>query len=439
MSKIRTLIRILSQGLQSPYFGFVQGHSYLSNNELKQIKSYLSQPDESLVTEFEFQFARLIGSGEAISFASGRMGFYAVMKTLGVTAGDEVVLLGATCSVMVNAVLRIGATPIFSDVDPNTFGSSAFHIEQCLTPKTRLIVAQHSFGILCEIEPIVALAKSRNIFILEDCALTLDSTVNGISVGNFSNAALFSTDHSKPINTLTGGLIYTRNSDLASRLRAEQSRTPNLPISKQQALWRRFLLERKYCCPSKCGQMELIDVVSGVQSKLFKQTAPFLSEDFQTTPSSTYPYPAKLPIFLAAIGLQELKRWPQVSTERKQLLIDLLEIAVSSSLKPYLPKAYFDKNLDIIPLRFAWTQPNGDLTRNQLSHFINVSWTWFLQPIIATKESLENFGYHQGTCPISERLGLNMVNLPCNLALNDSKQLVRLFQSNLSQSESYII
>jgi len=398
-----------------------------------QIRRLVGQSSTREVAEFEARFAAIVGDGRAISFAAGRMGFYALMKVLGIGPGDEVVIHGATCSVMVNAVLRIGATPVFSDIDPQTFGSSALHIEKCLTSRTRMIVAQHSFGIPCDIVPIVAIAQSRGIFLLEDCALALGSRVDGVVVGNFGDAALFSTDHSKPLNTLIGGLLYTRRTDLASKLLDVQAATSELPVAKQQELWRRFLRERRYCHAGKYARMGVVDLL---RSRLFNHTLSFLAEDYGVATSSSYPYPAKLPAFLAAVGIHEIMRWPQVAAERRELLNRLLMLAASSEVRCHIPKAYLDRRLEIVPLRFAWSQPDGASVRHTLSRFVLVSWTWFLQPISATSEPLDKFGYQKGTCPISERIGPGMVNLPCNLSGHDSRQLIRMFGATLSVDAS---
>ena len=205
MNKFYRLAGVLRQWFRTPFFGFVQGHAYLAPHDVDQIRKHIAKPAKEIVAEFEHGFASLVGEGYAVSFAAGRMGFYALMKTLDIGPGDEVVVQGANCAVMVNAILRTGATPVFADIDPETFGSSKQHIERCITPRTRRIVAQHSFGIPCDVEPIVELAHSRKTFLLEDCALAVSSTNDGITVGNFGDAALFSTDHSKPLNTLTGG------------------------------------------------------------------------------------------------------------------------------------------------------------------------------------------------------------------------------------------
>lgn len=412
----------------TPYFGFVKGHSYLSGEELKQIRMLVDASEPGIVLDFEEQFAKLVGSGECISYAAARMGFYELMRLRGISEGDEVILLGATCVVMVNAVMRAGATPIYADIDPDTFGSSSQAIAACITPRTRMIVAQHSFGIPCDIIPIVNLAKEKQIFLLEDCALTLGSKVNGIAVGNFGDAALFSTDHSKPLNTLTGGLIYTRNTDLAQRLRASQAHCADLSAARQNALWQRLLLEVKYCVPARYGRMGLVNLFSSVKKKITHAEGDFLADDFGAAAAGAYPYPAKLPAFLAAVGLIEANRWPKVSTDRTITLHRLVDTLSQCPSGSYLPAAYKNKVLEIVPLRFAWSEPRGGDIRRSIQHFIHVAWTWFMAPIIATKEPLEKFGYCSGACPISERIGPNMVNIPCIFDEDDSDKLMSYLQ-----------
>ena len=104
---------------------------------------------------------------------------------------------------------------------------------------------------------IVKLAKEKNIFLLEDYALTLGSKVNDKIVGNFGDAALFSTDHTKPINALIGGLIYTKNLKLCKNLKKSQIKIPSLGNKKQKALWRQFLFECNFRNPSNNGKVEL--------------------------------------------------------------------------------------------------------------------------------------------------------------------------------------
>lgn len=414
-NRLREVGLRIHQAFCSPYFGFVQGHGYLEPEEKERISQLVGIEDPLLVEDFERQFAQLIGPGEAVSFAAARMGFYELMRLQKIGKGDEVILLGATCSVMVNAVMRLGAVPVFSDIDPETFGSSSEAIAVSVTHKTRMIVAQHSFGIPCDIEPIVHFAKQNNIFLLEDCALTLGSEVNGVPVGNFGDAALFSTDHSKPLNTLIGGIVYSRDPMIAQKLRAAQSFCSELSAERQKALWQRLLLEARYCVPARCGKLGLINMYTSIRRKLIYAEADFLIDDCGVPSATSYPYPAKFPAFLAALGLAEIRRWPQVVSARSATLANLVNVLEESQSVTQLSPVYKNKQLKIVPLRLVWSEPDGAKIRDSIKHYIDVSWTWFMEPIIATKEPLENFGYQRGSCPVSEGIGSCMVNIPCNI------------------------
>jgi perosamine synthetase len=427
MNKLSTMINKLFTSIFSrPYFGFIQGHTYITNDEIQKLKQYVFLENNNVIKSYEIAFAKLIGDGEAVSYAAGRMGFYSLMKILNITKNDEVILLGATCAVMANAILKVGATPIYSDIDTSTFGSSANGIFSCVSSKTKMIVAQHSFGIPCDIKPIASFAKKNNIFLLEDCALTLGSKVGGVTVGNFGNAALFSTDHGKPINTITGGIIYTNDSQLVEKLRTSHDRIADLPDAKKKALWKRLLIEKKYCNPESYFILRYIDKLYTIKQRLLRIPGPFLSDDFGIDSKNSYPYPARLPTFLAALGLLELSRWPKIENERRNILSKYLKLFEHQNTLENLSNRYFDENIMIVPLRFVWFQKNGHLIRSSFMNCVEISWTWFLKPIIATDEPLDKFGYIYGSCPNSENIGKDMVNIPCNLSEKDADLLINI-------------
>ena len=356
------------------------------------------------------------------------MGFHDLMRILGVGRGDEVIILGATCAVMVNAIIRVGAKPVYSDVDPSTFGSSSLSIADCISKDTKMIVAQHSFGIPCNIGHIQNLAKKNKIFLLEDCAITLGSKFDGINVGNFGDAALFSTDHTKPINTLTGGLVYSRDKYLIERLRASRDLSPDLSGTRQSALFKRFLIEMHFCNCVLYSRIFLMDLWQLFLKKITNSSADFLSDDSGSEVSSSYPYPAKLPTFLAEIGIKEIGRWEQESKRRAELLKSMIEIINVTNLQNHLPAAYKNKLLEIVPLRFVWSDPGSERSRLVFRHCLDIDSIWFMRPIIGTNEPLERFGYQSGRCPNAEFLGAGIVNIPCNVSRMDAQLLIELFR-----------
>lgn len=430
-SYIRKIHDLVSRCTKHYMFGFVRGHFYIDDHRVRELGNlHQSGNRQEIIDEYEKKLSLLIGSGYGVSFAAGRMAFYVLMKVLNIGDGDEVVLTGFTCSVMVNAVWRVGATPVFADIDENTFGSDAKAIENKITPRTKLIVAQHSFGIPCKIRPIVEVAKKHNIFLLEDSAITLDTSVDGIKVGNWGDAAMFSTDHSKPLNTLIGGFLYTHNQELFEKVVKYVETLPHLNVDHQKRLYNRFIFERKYYRPQKYPKATFIEYVQLAKRKFnpTQNNYTFLEADYNKKSfNDSYPYPARMPAFLAQIGLFELERWNKEKERRQDLLRKYLDIAQKFNFEKYLPKSYFDPNLDIVPLRFVFTHPEFEALLKRMSKFIDINWIWFQNPIICTPDGPESVGYRFGSCPVSEEISKKIINFPCVVEEGWEKELLQLF------------
>lgn len=421
----------LSHALRSYRFGFVCGHGYLSDDHVSLIKQVLDVQDSSKIEEYEHRFSKLIGEGQGVSFASGRMAFYSLLKALHIGFGDEVILPGFTCSVMPNAIWRVGASPVFADINRDNFGSDPIQIERKITEKTKLIVVQHSFGIPCNVHDIVGLGKRYGISIVEDCAIALDSSISGIKVGNWGNAAIFSTDHSKPLNTLIGGFLYTKDRILYEKIRDDCKILPHLDKAHQKRLFQQFMFERKYFRPDRYP----FSVIARGATKALKKNritqkqSVFLDADYVRQPSSDacYPYPAKFPPFLAQLGLYELARWENEKKNRIALLHGYLKAARHSVLGQHLPQAYADPKLEIVPLRFVFEHPQAEMLMKKMDKYIDISWTWFRKPIIGCPDGPESLGYVSGSCQTGEAVGEKIINWPCVLPENWRAKILDIF------------
>ncbi|MCF7822826.1 MAG: DegT/DnrJ/EryC1/StrS family aminotransferase [Candidatus Marinimicrobia bacterium] len=432
--KLRIIVELLKRYRNRSFFGFVQGHSYINQDQVKLLSELaLAEYDSSIISRYEATFAATIASKPepsfCVSYAAGRMAFYALLRYLKIGEGDEVILQGHTCSVMPNAIIRTGATPIFADIDANTFGSSAVEIEKVITSRTKVIVAQHSFGIPCDILPIVKLAKRYGIFLLEDCAITVGSKVNGVQVGNFGDAAIFSTDHSKPLNTIIGGLLFTRNTDIYKHLKNEQSGLPGLSSDRQIALFATFIFEQEYYNPQKYGQSFFMNKIKKLRNRYLES---YLTNDYGEKPSTQYPYPARMPTFLAQLGLFEIDHWNQEQIKRQSLLRSFLSQAEAIGLKKYIPKIYYDNKVEIIPLRFVYAHPEAAKIKRKMSNNIDVDWIWFREPIITCSDP-HVFGYTDGSCHISEETGREIINWPCIFSKSDNIVLLDYFRKAHNQ------
>lgn len=428
ISKLTKLLRAAALPYQ---FGFVQCHSYLGDKQLDRIRDVLESRDDAekqrVILDFEEKFAKLVGLGFVSSFASGRMAFYALMEALGIGEGDEVILTAFTCSVMPNAVMKRGASPVYADMDRDTFGSSANAIQKVITNRTKLIVAQHSFGIPCDIDQIVNLAKERGIFVVEDCAITFDSSLKGVKVGNWGDAAIFSTDHSKPLNTIIGGMLYTQNPVLHEKIKHLAKTSPSLSFEHQQSLYRQILFERKHYIPTRYPRAKIYSYVQKIWARILGAKRTVFLEDNYTRPTSdkeSYPYPAAMPAFLALLGIFELERWSEQKTRRKELLFRILEKFRRSGYSAYLPAVYNDPTRDIVPLRFVSSCAGTGALLRKFGKHIDVDWIWFRQPVAGAVEGLRSLQYFSGSCPVSEEICSMIVNLPCNITEGSEYQLL---------------
>ncbi len=431
----------LTKRLQSaalPYkFGFVHCHSYLNDREMDQIKTMLETKNEgekqSVILEFEDRFSKLVGSGSSSSFASGRMAFYSFMEVLNITKGDEVILTAFTCSVMVNAIMKRGATPVYSDVDRGTFGSSAIAIQKVITRKTKLIVAQHSFGIPCDIEPIIRLAKEHGVHVVEDCAISLDSSINGVKVGNWGDAAIFSFDHSKPLNTIIGGILYTRDAKIHEEVNRISRMSPSLSFEHQKNLYHQMIFEKRHYMPNRYPRAEIFSKLRRIWARIWMNYQDVFFDDNNNKPLSSnegYPYPAKMPAFLGLLGTFELDRWGEQVNRRKKLLSSMVGIIQKSEYCSYLPCVYNDPTRNIVPLRFVFS---GDLSHwllQKINQYIDGNWIWFRKPIVGATDGLENIGYISGSCEVSEKICSTIINFPCNITEGYEQLLLNCIENS---------
>ena len=107
-------------------------------------------------------------------------------------------ITGFTCEVVPNAVINAGYTPIYVDINPINYCMDPTVVEKLITKKTKVIIIQHTFGIPAQIEELIDIAKKYNLYIIEDCAVSLGSKYKGKLTGTFGDASIFHSNYQKP-------------------------------------------------------------------------------------------------------------------------------------------------------------------------------------------------------------------------------------------------
>jgi perosamine synthetase len=151
-------------------------------------------------------------------FYRGRTALYALLRALGMQAGDEVVVQAYTCLAVILPIMALGLTPVYVDVKPGTYTIDPAAVEARITPQTRVLIIQHTFGISAELSQLLTIAKRHNLAVIEDCCHVYGSTYDGVPLGSFGAAAFYSFHWSKPVVVGRGGLAVVNEPALAERL-----------------------------------------------------------------------------------------------------------------------------------------------------------------------------------------------------------------------------
>jgi dTDP-4-amino-4,6-dideoxygalactose transaminase len=171
--------------------------------------------------EFETQFASYCHCQHAIGVSSGTAALHLILSALGIGRGDEVITVANTFVATVEAILYTGATPVFADVDEESYCIDPEAIERAITPSTRAIIPVHIYGQPCDMESIMAIAKMHDLDVIEDACQAHGATFMGRRVGSFGRAAAFSFYPTKNLGAMgDAGAITTNDEGLARDLRA---------------------------------------------------------------------------------------------------------------------------------------------------------------------------------------------------------------------------
>ena len=175
-------------------------------------------------------FAERFGGGTAVSTSYGRMAFFYVLRALGVPPGSEIVFPALTFWVVPEMARAMGLTPVFADVDPETFCLDPDALERAITARTRAVVPTHLYGLPCDMDRIMAVARRHGLHVIEDCAHALGASYRGRPVGTFGDAGFFSFQTLKPLNTYGGGMALVRDPALA-RAVSDEARAERCPTA----------------------------------------------------------------------------------------------------------------------------------------------------------------------------------------------------------------
>lgn len=200
--------------------------------EFREIRSELTKRISRVVTsgryilgeevkQFERNFARFVGTKYAVGVASGSDALLLALMALDVKRGDEVITTPFSFIATATAIVRLGAKPVFVDIDPETFNIDPDLIQKKVTKRTRGVIIVHLYGNPCRMDQISNVAKKFGLFVIEDCAQACGATFRGKQVGSFGEFGTFSFYPTKTIGAMgDAGAVATNNSKLHEKIKS---------------------------------------------------------------------------------------------------------------------------------------------------------------------------------------------------------------------------
>lgn len=159
------------------------------------------------------ELANYIGVKHTVTLNSGTDALHLALRALDIGKGDEVITVAFTFVATTESVEIVGATPVFVDIDKNTFNMNAKLIEEKITPKTKAIMPVHLYGQPCDMDVIMDVAKRYNLYVIEDCCQAIGAEYKGKKVGTFGDIGCYSFYPTKNLGAMGDGGLVTTNSD----------------------------------------------------------------------------------------------------------------------------------------------------------------------------------------------------------------------------------
>jgi dTDP-4-amino-4,6-dideoxygalactose transaminase len=367
--------------------------------------------------------------GETFLFASGREALLAFLRAAQWQSDDEVIVQAYTCAVVPNAVRAAGLKTIYCDIEKDTLSLDPSAIEPLITPRTRAVICQHTFGIPAPVERLREICDRRGLLLIEDCAHILPDTAGPEDIGKYGDALLLSFGRDKAISGITGGAIILRkhqtpstdteesNHRISDNLRTTESRAPELP---QRTVRRLLLYPLLYAFARPLYGLGIGKLFLVLCRRLGLLVPIVTAEEKQ---GQQVPATHRLPEACAALALDQWRRLSTLNDHRRSLTKRYLE-ACAAHAWPVLHGIRSDLPLQKFPMFVQ--DANG--IRKQLKRkniHLNDGWTGCV--VCPDSVDMRGMGYEQGSDPRAEEVCDAILSLPTHpgTSYDDAAYVVR--------------
>jgi len=356
----------------------------------------------SLLALYEASFANLVGAHEAIAFAYARTALSSIFTAMELGPGDQVVLSPLTCKVVPLVLLSLGVTPAYADISAGTLNLDPDRAGSAIRAETRALLFQHTYGNTAGVEEASTIAALKHVPLVEDYAHSLPSLVPDRRPGGWGIAGIYSNNLRKPLPAGSGGIAITQDSRLAQRIREVRDRYPRRRrlaemklrmevrlhnhVLRPSLYWRFFELNRKLSAAYKVRPLD-VEIACEISRQALQVS------DYQVRE-----------------GLFWLSRVESLAAHRRLCCAEYRR-ALEGLHGLRLPAVNVQQPLYYFPVLVERKEELLNAARARQIEIIAWPMRTPIYPI-EDIESLHQYGYKPGSCPVAEEVAAKLVGLP---------------------------
>jgi len=377
-----------------------------------------------LLKEIEDYFKEYFKIKYVFLFNSGRSALMAILKSLNLDNNSEILIPGFTCNALSNPIIWAKLKPIYVDIQKETLNYNLEELEKKITPNTKAIVVQHTFGLPENLDKILEITKKYNLILIEDCAHSLGATYQGKKVGTFGKASFFSFGRDKIISSIFGGMAITDDEEIAKKIKNFQDELDfpsNFWIFQQllHPILTRYLIMPLYNF-FELGRYLLI---------LFQKIGILSKSVYKVEKQGKIPkyFPKKMPLALAILLKNQIKKIEKFNSHREEIA-NFYYSNLKGLDSILLPKMAPGRVYLKFPIIFQEkTDKILNLARKE-KIFLDDGWRG--KPIVPPDTILEKVGYQEGSCKIAKEVSQKIINLPThiNITKKEAQRIVNFIK-----------
>ena len=392
---------------------FIATHPNYENDDIKIVNDLIFSRKEWSNTNNVIDFEKLVGSFfnlTAFATDSARSALFIYLKSLELPEGSEVILPAFSCMVIANSVIWAKLKPVFVDCNIKNFNYDLEDLRKKVTPQTRVVLIQHTFGFPEDIVTIKNII-GKDCLIVEDLAHCLGGQKDNKLLGTLGDASILTFGIEKVISSIRGGMLLVKDPDLAKKIKVEIDTLPNFPGNKTFVgllgckLWQIFTPVYYW----GFGKFSLGRILVFISHKLGLMGN--MIEDCEYDTCKPDWIPAKMSPALATLGSNQFRKLTRLNKHRNKIAS-----IYSSELSVNYPIA---QGTFVTYLRFPLIVKDQTKILQLAKANRIVLGDWYKKILYAPKESLNLLGYTLGSCPQAEYLSQHIINLPTHININE--------------------